>query len=239
MLVNIFDIGIILLLIMFFIAGFKRGVMKEAVGLLGIIAVFILSYLLKGYIGNILCMICPFFKFKGSIEGLTILNIVLYQAIAFILVFSILLSVYALLLKVSKFLQKIVNLTIILWLPSKILGGIVSIIKGYIVLFAVFIVLLIPLKNEPVFYESAIINTMLYHTPILSNCTNTFTIAITEIYELGEDVSQNTISKNEANLKGLDIILKYNITNKNTIENLIKLHKLQDIQNVDQVLENY
>ena len=50
---NIFDIGIILVLIMFLIVGIKRGVIKEAVSLVAIILVFVLSFSLKGIIGNI------------------------------------------------------------------------------------------------------------------------------------------------------------------------------------------
>ena len=151
---NILDVGIVLLLIMFFITGFKRGVIKELVSLIGIVLVFIISYQLKDYIGNILCYIFPFFKFTGSIEGLSVLNIILYQAIAFLIVFSLLLSLYEVILKLSKSLQKIVNMTIILIIPSKILGGLISMIKGYIILFVIFIVLLVPLRSQDMFNES-------------------------------------------------------------------------------------
>ena len=232
---NIFDIGIILLLIMFFITGFKRGVIKELVSLIGIIIVFILSYYLKDFVGNLLCIIFPFFKFGG----LTVLNIVMYQAIAFLLVFSILLSLYTIMLRLSKTIQKLVNMTLVLWLPSKILGGLVSVIKGWIVLFVVFLVLLIPLSNQSIFIDSALVYKVLYETPILSNSTNNFVDSISEIYDLGEGVSKKTISTNDANLKGLDIILKYKITDKETIKNLVKIHKLDDIHNINSVLNNY
>ena len=53
---NIMDIGIILLLIMFIIVGIKRGVIKEAVALIAIILVFVLSFSLKGIVGNLLCV---------------------------------------------------------------------------------------------------------------------------------------------------------------------------------------
>lgn len=236
---NILDIGIVLLLIMFFITGFKRGVIKELASLIGIVLVFIISYQLKGYIGNILCYIFPFFKFSGSIEGLSILNIIMYQAIAFLIIFSLLLSLYEIILKLSKALQKIVNMTIILIIPSKILGGLISMLKGYILLFVIFIVLLVPLRNQNIFYESKMINHMLYKSPILSKYTNKEMNAITEIYDLGEKVTKKQISTNAANKKGLDIILKYNITDKKTIENLIKIHKLDNINNVDEILNNY
>ena len=53
---NIFDVGIILLLIMFLIVGFKNGVIREAFALIGIIAVFILSFVFKGLLGNLMVM---------------------------------------------------------------------------------------------------------------------------------------------------------------------------------------
>lgn len=236
---NIFDVGIILLFVMFAITGFKRGVIKEIVALIGIVIVFILSFSLKGIIGNFLCTFLPFFKFTGSIEGLTVINIFLYQTIAFLIVFSILLSIYAIALKISKFIQKLVNITIILWLPSKVLGLIVSIIKGYIVLFAVFLVLMVPLKNQAIFNESSLINHILYKTPILSRSTSNFTASITEVYDLVFAVNNKELSTNTANLKALDIMLKYNVVDKDTIERLIKLHKLDNINNVESIINKY
>ena len=115
---NIFDVGIILVLIMFVIVGFKRGVIKECVSLVGIIIIFVLSFALKGVVGNFLCQYLPFFSFKGSIEGLVVINILFYQIIAFLIVFCLLLSVYSIVLFISKVIQKVVNLTIILIIPS-------------------------------------------------------------------------------------------------------------------------
>ena len=146
---NVLDIGIILILIMGFIIGFKTGVMRELVSFIGIIIVFIISFELKGLIGNILCKYLPFFKFSGGIAGLQVINILIYQTIAFLLIFSILLGVYAIALKLSKVLQKIINMTIVLWLPSKLLGGIVSFIRGYIVIMVILIILVVPFHSYP------------------------------------------------------------------------------------------
>lgn len=197
---NIFDVGIILLLIMFVIVGFKRGVIKECVSLIGIIIIFILAFSLKGFLGNLLCQYLPFFTFKGSIEGMVTINILLYQIIAFLIIFCLLLSVYSIALFLSKIIQKVVNLTIILIIPSKILGGVVSFIKGYIVLFVVFLFLMIPLGNTSLFKNSTIIHYMMHKTPILSSYTGNFVKPIKEVYSLGEKVSKKKISVNEANL---------------------------------------
>ena len=236
---NVFDIGIILLLVMFFITGFKNGVIRELFALVGIILVFILSFALKGIVGNFLCLILPFFNITGTIDGFSVINILIYQAIGFILVFGILLTIYEFIIKISRFIQKLVNLTIILIIPSKILGGIVSVINCWIVLFAVFIVLMIPLRNYSIFTESTMINKILYNTPILSGYTSNFTSSVEEIYDLGVKVSNKEISTNDANLKTLDIMLKHKVIDKNTIEKLINQNKLNDVKNINSVLNKY
>lgn len=234
---NVFDIGIVFMLLFGLVIGFKRGVIKEAVSLIGIIIVFIVAFALKNPLGNFLCSILPFFKFKGVIEGLSSLNILMYQIIAFIIVFSILLTVYEIVLKISKVLQKLVNLTIVLILPSKLLGALISFIKTYIILTAVFLVLMIPIGDSELFKESALIQFMLYKTPLISSYTKNFVKPVNEIYDLAKNI--NNESKNEANLEAIDIMLKYDVVSKNTINNLIKLHKLDDIENIESVLEKY
>ena len=223
---NIFDIGIILVLISFIIVGYKRGVIKELVSLIGIIIVFILSWSLKGLIGNILCIYLPFFKFKGSIEGFSSINIMLYQIIAFMIVFSVLLVIYSISLKLSKIIQKIVNATIILILPSKILGGIVSFIKGYILLLVIFLLLYIPIGDTDVYKESTMINFMLYKTPVISSVTNSFTKPIEKIVDLGKNVKENKISKVSANKKAIEIMIEYNIVDEETVSKLYVLKKI-------------
>mgnify|MGYP004457909689 FL=1 len=236
---NVFDIGIILLLVMFIIVGFKNGAIRELFALVGIIVVFVLSYSLKGILGNILCIVLPFFKITGVVEGLSVMNILLYQAIAFMIVFAILLTLYEILLKVSKFIQKIVNLTIILILPSKILGSIIAFVKGWIVLFAVFLCLMIPLKNTDLFTSSTMVNKIIYNTPVLSSHSSNFINSVEEIYNLEKQLSNKEISKNEANLKTLDLMLKHKIVDKSTVEQLVKLHKLDDVSNIESVLNKY
>lgn len=223
---NIFDIGIILLLIMFIIIGFKRGVIKELVSLVGIIIVFILSWTLKGYLGNFLCLYLPFFEFKGILKGLTSVNIFMYQTISFILIFSLLLGIYCFSLKISKVIQKIVNMTIVLWIPSKLLGALVSFIKGYLILFVVFIILLIPIGNTSLYQESSIIDLMLNKTPVLSSYTGNFINPANDIVKLGKDVSENKISRKKADKEAINIMIKYNVIDEKTVTELYNKNKL-------------
>ena len=151
---NILDIVIALVLIMSAIIGFKRGAIKEVVSLVGIIIVFILAFSLKGVLGNVLCKWLPFFNFAGNLEGVTVLNILLYQLIAFLIIYSLLFSVYMIVVKISGVVQKLVHMTIILWLPSKLIGAVVAFITGYVMVFVVLLALLIPLKDTDIFKNS-------------------------------------------------------------------------------------
>ena len=98
---------------------------------------------------------------------------------------------------------------------------------------------MIPLKNQNVFRNSKLVNNIIYKTPILSKSTSNFTNSIEEVYDLASKVSNKEISTNEANLETLDIMLKYDIVTKDTIETLIKLKKLDNINNIDKILNKY
>ena len=107
---NIIDVVIFLLIILSFINGYKRGVLKEVVMLCGTIVIYIVSFLLKDKLGLILCKILPFF----NLDGLVSLNILIYQLIAFFLIASFLFSIFGIVLKVTGVLQKLVNMLYIL-----------------------------------------------------------------------------------------------------------------------------
>ncbi|MBR5370076.1 MAG: CvpA family protein [Bacilli bacterium] len=232
---NVFSIGIILILIGYIIGGWKNGVVKETTSLIGMIIVFFLSYYLKGIVGNFLCSVLPFFEF----DGLVSLNILIYQAIAFFLLYSIFMGLYSFLLKISNGLQKIVNATIILIIPSKILGAIIGLISGWITMFIILLVLLIPLKDFDQFKDSTMNNIILFHTPVLSDTVKPLTKGALEIYDVSSKIAKKKIDTNEANLKSIDIMLKYKLVDKDTIENLIENNKLDKIKNLDSILNNY
>ena len=236
---NILDIGIVLILIMSAIVGFKRGAIKEIVSLVGIIIVFIVAFAFKGVLGNVLCKWLPFFNFAGNLEGVTVLNILLYQLIAFLIIYSLLFSVYMIVMKISGVVQKLVHMTVILWLPSKIIGAVVAFITGYVMVFVVLLALLIPLKDTDMFKESKFANYVVYDTPILAGSAENISRSINEVYTLGEELSKGDISKNEANLETMDILLKYKIVSPKTAKELVALDKLDGISGLDSIIQKY
>ena len=235
---SIIDIFVFIIFLAFIIVGYKQGVVRELIQLIGLIIIFYIAFLIKNPVGNFLCQILPFFKFTGSIEGLVSLNILMYQIIAFILVFSILLSLYMFILKISKILQKIVNMTILLWWPSKVAGAVVGFIEGYIVVFIFLVVLMIPF-GDSILSGFKYKENMIYNSPIISKYTYNFTSSIKEVYVLGKKVSNKEISTNDANLKTIDIMLKNNLVSKDTITSLVNKHKLDEVKDINNILNNY
>lgn len=234
---NILDIAIIMLFVSFFFMGFKHGVIREVIHLVGIILVLVVSYYLKDIVGNFLCLHAPFIQFAGMLEGISSFNVLMYQVIAFLLVFSILLSLYAIAVQASIIIQKIVNMTIILLLPSKILGGIVGLLKGCLVIFMILTLLMLPFGNHQFLRDSTLTNKILYETPILSKKLEKFTTSTRDVYEVIQKVSKNKISKEQADLECLDVMLKYKVVSKDTALELLKNGKLKIA--ADSILAKY
>ena len=103
---NIIDVVIVLLILMFGVIGFKRGVFESLVTTVGTIIVLILAFYLKNPVASFLCDMFPFFEFWGPFSGLTSLNIVLYQLLAFLIVCVILYALLNALIRIRVGLKK-------------------------------------------------------------------------------------------------------------------------------------
>ena len=236
---NIFDIAIVLFIAMFAIVGAKYGLIKGVVSLVGIILVFLIAFYLKDPFGNFLCKYLPFFNFTGELEGLVSINILIYQLIAFTIIIAVLLSIYGLLTSISGLIQKLVNATIILKLPSAIGGFIVGILEGYLFAFLILLFLVLPFQNFKMYTESSLVNAIVYKTPILSDSSSNVTNSIKDIYTVSDKVINKKISTNQANLEIIDIMIKYDITTAHTVEQLVILDKLTGVKGIDTIINKY
>ena len=133
---NIIDVVIILMLLSGAVIGFKKGVIKSIVSLIGTIIVIVLSFYLKNPLSVFLYTFLPFFSFSISA-----INILIYEAIAFLIVFSALLVILRIVIKISGLIELILKFTVILAIPSKILGAIFVFLEYYVFTFAVLFIL--------------------------------------------------------------------------------------------------
>ena len=234
---SIVDAVIILFLLMGAVIGFKRGVIQSATMFIGIIIVVILSYYLKNPLSKLMYTYLPFFEFKGFLEGVTVLNILIYEAIAFLIIFFILTAILQIAIKVTGILEKILKFTIILGIPSKILGAIFGLLEQFIYVF-VFLFLLARLSFTAEYIkESALATNILDKTPVISSIVESSSSSFEEIYSLKEKY-QNTPNKNEYNKEALDILLKHSIITPDSARQLMEKDKLK-IDDAENIIKKY
>lgn len=228
------DIVIIILFILGFLEGWKKGLLTSAVKFVSTILIFVLAILLKGPISLVLIEHLPFIPFKGLFADITTFNIILYEGIAFFIAIFVLTIIFKILLKLTGVLNKVLNATIILGLPNKLGGAIINLLRYYIIAFIIiFIISLIPATSAFV-KESLISDNILNKTPILSHATKDINKSLTEAYDLVKSIDENTESE-EINKEILKILLKYDIISKETVINLNDSGKLK-IDNLDSIL---
>lgn len=235
--INLIDVVIILCILMAGLAGGKKGAINEIVNVVGIILVYFLSFLLMNPLANIFYKYLPFFNFRGSLDGIVVFNIIFYKILAFLIIAFILFNLYTIILKLSGLLQKLVNATIVLSIPSQIIGFLIGLVQGYIVVFIALTILKIPCANFNMFNESLFADKIIYKSFILTDSLGNTTQAMHDVFDLVETSKKN--SKNSINLKSLDIMLKYKVVDKETVNMLVDSNKLTGITNIDTVTDKY
>lgn len=234
---NIVDVLIIIFLVLGAFTGFKQGFTKSLVNCIGYIVIIILAFILKNPLSEFLMSFLPFFDFFGLIKGLTVFNIALYEIIAFVLVFSILLILLKILLLATTIFEKILSFTIILGIPSKILGMIIGIIKNFVITFGIlYIINLTGVASEDM-HKSVFNEPILNSTPILSNIAGESIKVAKEFADI-KDKYESTNSNNQFNLETLDLFLKYNIVTPQATQKLIDNGKLK-IKGADKIINKY
>ena len=235
---NIVDLIIIILIIFGAVMGFKRGFTKSLVSAVGMIVIVILAFLLKNPVSTILYEHLPFFQFGGIIKGVTVLNIALYELLAFIIVLAVLGIALKILMVVTTIFEKILAITIILGIPSKILGAVIGALQWFVIVFIGLYILNMPMFNIKEVSSSTIAPKILSSTPIFSGIIDDTTKVIDEFALLKDKYTDDNVNTNEFNKETLDLFLKYDVVKLESIEKLLKDKKIK-IENVDEVLDKY
>lgn len=231
---NIVDILIIVFILLGAFIGFRDGFTKTLVNAVGVIIVTVIAYVLKNPVSEILMSFMPFFNFGG----VTSLNIVLYEVIAFLLVFSILMIILKIVAVTTGIFETFLKFTIVLGIPSKILGAVVGAIKNYILVFFALYVLSLPTFSSWKFInESSYREPILSKTPLLSMVASQ-TVSVFDDFASLKDKYENSDNTNEFNLETIDIFLKYKVVTPKTVNSLIDNGKL-DIDGIENVLNKY
>ncbi len=221
---QIVDIIIILMIILGAVVGFKQGFIKKTTSFLGTFLVVVLSFMLKNPLSVVMYENLPFFKFGGIIRGIDIINILIYELLAFIIVAAALTFILRILLVLTGLVEKLLKMTIFLSIPSKILGIFIGALEYYVYIFLALVFLNLPAFNIEIVRESNLANKILDNTPILSNLVGPTVDTYTEVYETLHDV--NNMSNVEINEKVLVIFLDKGVITVDSAQKLIDMNKI-------------
>ena len=226
---SMLDIIIVIIIAFGALLGFKRGIIKQGLVTIGIEVVLILSFILKNPISSFMYKNFPFFSFNGLYENISVLNILLYEVTAFALVFSILATILLILIRISKSFDKILKLTLLFSLPSRILGAILGACEYYLIVFIMLFIIMQPvfeLSSSDLVKNSQLKDIVLQNTPFISGYIKPTMAAVEDIEELIED--KDKYSDKEFNCKVTNIMVKNKVIEKKSLNYLYESGKLKN-----------
>ncbi len=230
---NIVDAVIIILLIVGFLSGFRKGAVKQAATLVGVVLVVVGAYYLKDPIAMFCYNNLPFINFK-IFNGLSVINILFYEVIAFIIAASVLSILLRIVLKLTGLIEMIFNATVILGFVSKMIGGILGAISAYIIVFV-----LLFFFNQPFIKISGVSDSkygtyILNETPYLSDAIEDTMKVIEDLYMLKDQYS----SKEDFEYKSVEKFLNYKLIKVDAVKVLKEKNKLK-FNGLDNLIKEY
>lgn len=230
---NLVDIIIVFGLVMGAFLGFVRGFFKQTVIFIGTILTVVLSFILKNPLSMVLYENLPFFKFAG----VTTLNIILYEALAFMICLAVFSMVLSFIIKISNIIEKLLDLTIVFAIPSKILGLVVGLIQSVVILYVGLFILSMPVFNMPFLSESQYAPIILSKTPVISDITNDAVKTFNEIAEFTKK-EINIKDIDDTNSKIVEIMLKNDIVTVDSVKLLSEKGKIK-LVNLEELVNKY
>lgn len=189
---NIVDIIILLFLLMGAAIGFKQGAIKKLTSFVGTFVIIIVAFMFKNQLSVIFYENLPFLNFWGAFKGLEVLNIIFYEIIAFLFIFCLLLFILKVVLVVSGLLETLLKFTVILSIPSKILGIFVGIVEYYVYAFIILFIISLPVFNIDVLKDSKYADIILNETPLLSGFADETVLLYGEVYNIIDNRENKT-----------------------------------------------
>ncbi|HHT38323.1 MAG TPA: CvpA family protein [Mollicutes bacterium] len=205
--------------------GFARGFLRQTVKSIGGILVIVFSFIFRGPVALFLIKILPTFNFKGIFNGISSLNILVYEVIAFIILLMLFGIVMKFLFALATFIERILNATIFLAIPSKILGAILGLAEAYLIVFVILFILTLPVFNIRIINESKYKDKILEGTPIVSKLAKKTIESFDDIYALKDELSKGA-DRLQLDKKILKILIDNNIISSERADELYEKGKI-------------
>ena len=204
------DAIIVILLIIGALFGFKKGIIKGIVSLGLMILAIVIAWFLKNPIASVMYTKLPFFSFTSSTS---LINIIVYEMVAFLIIAIILLILVRIILFFTKLVDKI--LYIIIFITLFIMYNFTNVYKSI--------------------DENTIALRMLNSTPVLTKMVDGEKATFDEIYKLKENYKEND---EEYNKELFNVLIKYKIISTNTAKQLVSEGKIK-IDGASEIIKRY
>ena len=160
------------------------------------------------------------------LSGISSINVLAYNFIAFlilIIIFSILLRI---LLIVADAIERVLKATILLAIPSKILGAILGMFEHYLLVFILLFILTLPIFNFRIINEAGLTSRILGGTPIVSSVASATIDTFNDVYDMSEELS-NDSNRIKLDEKVLKIMISNNLISQEKAEELYEKGKIK------------
>ena len=221
---TIIDAVIVGLILVGAIGGIAKGGITSLLSFVGVIVITYLAWIFRAPIAEQLMRFAPFFQFGGEFKGVTSLNILLYELIAFLLVAGILAIILGIVLKITGAIEKLLKNTIILGLPSRIIGALAGALEAYVIIFVVICVLNNPFINIKI-GNGSVAKWMMEKTPIISTLVDGTISSSSDIYTLVN--GRKNYTTDELNYETLKILLEHEVVDPGSAYELVRKGKIK------------
>ena len=165
------------------------------------------------------------------------LNILIFEAISYIVTIVVLAFIVGLIASATGILDKYVDHGNIVSFPSKIAGCLIGAVEGYVLCFVVVFVLSLISPFSAFYNTSKYADMILTKTPLLSDYSKTTYDSVNEVYTIAKDNATKQ-DKTNSNQDILRVLLKYEIITPQSVETLQENGKL-DFDGIDEILEEF
>lgn len=231
---NFVDIIVIVILILSIFNGFRKGVINSIMAFISTLLIFVIAFYLKNPVSLLLYNNVPFFNLEGLFEGITAYNILIFEGISYLITISILSMILGVVAKVTGVVSKIINNTIVVGIPSRILGLLVGLLQGFILSFIIVFILSTLDATSVKVKESKYGNVMIQNTPILSHIVKDTYDSINKIM----DITRTNSNTEEANYQALEVLLEHEIISPKSALKLVDKGKL-NIAGAKELISKY
>lgn len=234
---SVVDSVILIIIALGGFVGYKKGFLPQLISLVGFAAIMVGAFLLKNPVSEFLYNNCPFFKFKGVLEGVTSINIILYEVVAVVLTA---IALWVILKVISIIFNKITdkfNDFFLFEILSQLGGCFLGLLENYIVVFLCLYIASLPFFNLNILKESKFRQIILNETPVLSGLIDESLVVFDEVWSL-TDKYRYEADSDKFNLETIDVLLKYKFTTVDSIDILVEKNKIE-VDGIETILSKY